>query len=181
MASTPWLGPGQQGVTQGFGPTDFALEPAYGGYPHFHRGIDVGARSGTSIIDQIAGVIRNIVDAGGYGLHQVLDIGGGRELLFGHESAFAVPSGTRVSPGQVIGYVGSTGLSTGAHVHFEEDVGGKPIDPSAALFNPKSLGGGDPNYVPPDPGTGPQPLGFPNPGDLGQAGLKSWPPAATSP
>ena len=94
----------------------------------------MGAPTGTPIIDQVLGVIRDIVDAGGFGLHQIIDLGGGRQVLLGHESAFAVPSGTQVHPGQVIGYVGSSGMSTGSHLHFEEDVSGRPVDPSALLF-----------------------------------------------
>lgn len=134
--STSWLG-GPSVVTQGFGVCELA-----GDCPH--TGIDVAAAYGTPIIDQIAGTVRDIADATGFGLHQVIDIGGGRQILLGHESAFAVPSGTYLKPGMVAGYEGSTGFSTGPHLHFEEDVNGVPIDPSQALFNPGSVGGQSP-------------------------------------
>lgn len=123
---TAWLASTDQAITQGFGVCELA-----GDCPH--TGIDVGAPAGTPIVDQIAGVVQDIVDAGGFGMHQVLDIGGGRQILLGHESEFAVPSGTSVVPGEVIGYVGSTGFSTGPHLHFEEDINGRPVDPSQLL------------------------------------------------
>src|SRR5215472_1084712 len=130
----PWLG-GAGVTTQGFGACELA-----GDCPH--TGIDEAAPPGTPIIDQIAGVVRDIVSSGGFGLHQVIDIGGGRQILLGHESEFAVPDNTAVKPGQIIGYVGSTGYSTGPHLHFEEDVNGRPVDPAQALYHPESIGGG---------------------------------------
>lgn len=134
MTTSPWLATQDQAEIQPFGVCWLA-----GDCPH--AGIDVAAPAGTPIVDQIAGVIQDVLSSGGYGMHQVLDIGGGRSLLFGHESSWAVGSGTAVKPGDVIGYVGSTGYSTGPHVHFEEDIGGRPVDPSVALWTPGSIGG----------------------------------------
>ena len=70
---------------------------------------------------------------GGYGNCVVVDHGGGVTTLYAHQTSVAVSYGDRVSAGDVVGYVGSTGLSTGAHLHFEVRLGGNPVDPSGYL------------------------------------------------
>ncbi|MCS7194814.1 MAG: peptidoglycan DD-metalloendopeptidase family protein [Meiothermus sp.] len=105
-----------------------------GAFQRFHTGIDLAAPVGTPIYAARAG---QVGVAGwsrfGYGLHVVLDHGGGQETLYGHMSRIAVRPGQWVERGQIIGYVGSTGWSTGPHLHFEVRVGGVPRNPLAFL------------------------------------------------
>ena len=69
----------------------------------------------------------------GYGNVIIIDHGGGMSTLYGHQSSIIVTQGQSVNQGQVIGYVGSTGKSTGCHLHFEVRVSGNPVDPTGYL------------------------------------------------
>lgn len=86
----------------------------------FHAGEDIGAPSGTPILAADSGLVTVIPDNGnGYGNYIMINHGGGRVTLYAHMSGFAVSNGATVTQGQTIGYVGSTGNSTGNHCHFE--------------------------------------------------------------
>jgi murein DD-endopeptidase MepM/ murein hydrolase activator NlpD len=98
-----------------------------------HEGIDIGAGSGTPIRAAAAGTVIYAGWLGGYGNLTVIDHGGGVATAYGHQSSLAASSGTYVAQGQVIGYVGSTGHSTGPHLHFEVRVNGVPQDPLGYL------------------------------------------------
>lgn len=101
-------------------------------YWRFHYGEDIGAPSGTPILAADSGTVAVAAyDAGGYGNYIVLNHGDGRSTRYGHMSSFAVSAGQSVTQGAVIGYVGSTGLSTGAHLHFETRVNGTAVDPKS--------------------------------------------------
>lgn len=90
------------------------------GYGRFHTGIDVGADTGTPVVASYSGQVSIADWLGGYGLAVVLDHGGkSQETLYGHLSELFVKSGEQVKQGEVIGRVGSTGMSTGPHLHFE--------------------------------------------------------------
>jgi murein DD-endopeptidase MepM/ murein hydrolase activator NlpD len=98
-----------------------------------HPGIDIGVGMGTPIHAAAAGVVLIASYDGGYGNLVVLDNGGSISTAYAHQSAMAVTVGQRVSQGEVIGYVGSTGFSTGPHLHFEVRVNGTPVDPLGYL------------------------------------------------
>ena len=95
----------------------------------FHAGEDIGAPGGTSILAADSGVATIGPAGSGYGNYVIINHGGGRVTLYAHMSAFNVTSGQSVSQGDVIGYVGTTGTSTGNHLHFEVRVNGATTDP----------------------------------------------------
>ena len=98
----------------------------------FHAGEDIGAPMGTPILAADSGLVTVIPDNGnGYGNYIMINHGGGRVTLYAHMSGFAVSNGATVTQGQTIGYVGSTGNSTGPHLHFEVRVNGATTDPKS--------------------------------------------------
>lgn len=101
------------------------------GYSKMHTGVDWAAPRGTPIYASGNGVIEKAGWDGGYGKYVKIRHNNGYETAYGHMSGFArgIQPGTRVQQGQVIGFVGSTGLSTGAHVHYEILVNGRFVDP----------------------------------------------------
>ena len=114
-------------VTSGFGSRNHPLLH----YTRMHTGVDWGAGMGTPIYAAGNGVIEKIGWEGGYGKYVRLKHNNGYETAYGHMSAYAkgMEPGKRVRQGQVIGFVGSTGMSTGAHVHYEILVNGRFVDP----------------------------------------------------
>ena len=98
-----------------------------------HEGIDVGAGSGSPIYAAASGIVIACGYTGGYGNLVVIDHGGGVATAYGHQSSIAVGCGQSVGQGQVIGYVGNTGNSTGPHLHFEVRINGNPVDPMPYL------------------------------------------------
>ncbi len=98
-----------------------------------HDGVDVGAPEGTPIRVPAAGVVRAAGPRGGYGNAVEVDHGNGLVTLYGHASALLVSPGQRVEAGQEIATVGSTGRSTGPHLHFEVRMGGRAVDPGRVL------------------------------------------------
>ena len=116
-------------ITSPFG---YRTHPIFG-TSIFHSGIDIGVDYGTPVHAADSGVV---VDAGwisGYGYAVIIDHGNGLSTLYGHNESLAVSAGQSVSQGQVIAYAGSTGNSTGPHVHFEVRVNGDPVDPMSYL------------------------------------------------
>jgi len=99
------------------------------GYSRLHGGLDIGGRMGQPIWAAKEGVVIMARVNGGYGNTIIVDHGGGYATLYGHQSTFMVSEGDTVETGQHIGNVGSTGLSTGPHLHFEIRVNGGVVDP----------------------------------------------------
>ena len=98
-----------------------------------HEGIDIGATYGSAIHAAASGTVIYCGWESGYGNLTVIDHGGNLATAYGHQSSIAVTCGQQVSQGQVIGYVGSTGHSTGPHLHFEVRINGSPVDPMGYL------------------------------------------------
>ena len=105
----------------------------FGGSPEFHQGLDIAAPMGTTVVAAAAGTVILAKWYGGYGNYILIDHGGGYSTGYGHLSAIYVSSGQTVQRGQAIGAVGSTGQSTGPHLHFEVRINGKPVDPAPRL------------------------------------------------
>ena len=117
-------------ITSGFG---LRRHPILG-YTRMHAGIDFAAAYGSPIYATSDGLVSFAGWHGGHGNFVRLDAGGGLGTGYGHMSRIAVSYGSRVRRGQVIGYVGSTGLSTGAHLHYEMNRNGVPVDPGSVHF-----------------------------------------------
>lgn len=103
-------------------------------FERLHKGLDIGAPWGSPIYAVLDGVVQAAGRAGGYGNFLKLQHGGGLASGYGHMSRFAVHAGEHVRQGQVIGYVGSTGLSTGPHLHWEVWRNGQAINPQSISF-----------------------------------------------
>ena len=104
-------------------------------FTRFHAGIDIGAGWGSPIVAAADGQVAAAGWAGGYGREVQIAHGGGIMSLYGHMSEIVTSPGSYVHAGQVIGYVGSSGLSTGPHVHFEVRMNGNPVNPLSVRFN----------------------------------------------
>ena len=133
----PVIGP----ITSSFGQRE---DPVLGtGEGEFHKGLDIGAPNGTPIIATADGVVVSAGMGSGYGREVVIDHGHGVETLFGHMSGFAVIAGQSVTRGQVIGYVGHSGRTTGPHLHYEVRIRNIAVNPHKYLQTTLAgLGGG---------------------------------------
>jgi murein DD-endopeptidase MepM/ murein hydrolase activator NlpD len=116
-------------VTSPFG---WRIHPILG-YKKFHTGIDIGVGYGVPIHAAGSGTVIYATWMGGYGNVIIIDHGNGLSTLYAHQSSLAVSTGAHVARGQTVGYVGSTGFSTGPHLHFEVRVNGNPVDPMGYL------------------------------------------------
>ncbi|MFQ6848150.1 MAG: M23 family metallopeptidase, partial [Clostridium perfringens] len=124
-SSSGFMRPAPGGVTDPFGPR---VHPVTG-KRSVHTGADLGASYGTPILASKSGTV---VEAGwntAYGNMVIIDHGDGTSTLYGHSSRLAVQAGQHVSQGQVIAYVGSTGYSTGPHLHFGIMINGEWVNP----------------------------------------------------
>jgi LysM repeat protein len=118
---------------QPFGPTSFAIEPPFGGYPHFHTGVDLLAGYGTPIAAAAGGKVTAAGYAFDFGIRVEVTDSFGLVEVYAHMSQVAVAVGQEVQQGAKVGYVGSTGLSVGPHLHFQLEVGGMPTDPGPLI------------------------------------------------
>jgi murein DD-endopeptidase MepM/ murein hydrolase activator NlpD len=129
MGNGQFLRPVGGSISSGFGNR---TDPVTGASA-FHAGIDFAGSCGTPIKAAGNGTVVSAGWQGGYGNATIINHGGGMATLYGHQQSFAVGAGQSVTAGQVIGSVGSTGKSTGCHLHFEVRVNGNPVDARAYL------------------------------------------------
>ena len=129
-------GTGEQGVGR---PVEGRLTSGFGsrfhpvlGHRRMHKGVDYAARHGSPIAAAADGRVARAGWNGGYGQQVAIAHADGVHTTYGHMSRIAVAPGTHVRRGQTIGFVGSTGLSTGPHLHFEVTRGGRPVNPLSA-------------------------------------------------
>jgi len=134
----------QSTITQPFGCTTLAIEPWSAECPghHFHSGIDLAGPLGTPIYAATAGTVTLQRERGGYGLYILLTRDSQLSTLYGHLDWPLVQPGDVVAAGQAIALMGSTGNSTGPHLHFEVRIAGVPVDPLPLLRHSAAGGGG---------------------------------------
>ncbi|TMD05440.1 MAG: M23 family metallopeptidase [Chloroflexi bacterium] len=131
-------------VTQPFGCSDLDLEPWSFTCPshHFHSGVDLEAAEGTPVYAASAGVAMVDDNPDGYGLFITVRQDDQLSTVYGHLSLVLVESGDAIAAGQLIAETGSSGRSTGPHLHFEVRVAGAPVDP-LPMVGPHLSAGGD--------------------------------------
>ena len=129
LANAPSLWPVVGPVTSSFG----EREDPFNGEGAFHAGIDISSTFGAPVRATADGTVEMADRASGYGREIVIDHGYGVKTAYGHLSGFAVTEGQQVTRGQVIGYVGMSGRSTGPHVHYEVRVRNTPVNPHKYL------------------------------------------------
>jgi murein DD-endopeptidase MepM/ murein hydrolase activator NlpD len=123
----PVMGP----ITSGFGERE---DPILGnGEGEFHTGIDIGAPDGTPVRATADGIVISAGLGNGYGREITIDHGHGLKTLYGHLSGFNCMEGQQVLRGQVIGYVGHTGRTTGRNLHYEVRIQNTPVNPHKYL------------------------------------------------
>jgi murein DD-endopeptidase MepM/ murein hydrolase activator NlpD len=126
IASIPSLNPVGGAIAGGFG---WRTNP----WPEFHKGVDLSANYGDLVRAAAAGTVASADWDGGYGIKVDIDHGNGYHTWYAHLSRAAVTAGQRVTKGAPIAYVGSTGESTGPHLHYQVMYQGAPIDPTPFL------------------------------------------------
>ncbi|HNX29401.1 MAG TPA: peptidoglycan DD-metalloendopeptidase family protein [Syntrophomonadaceae bacterium] len=124
-----WPAPGYSTITSPYG---MRYHPILK-YNKMHTGVDIGAPSGADIVAADSGTVIQTGWLGGYGQVVVIDHGGGISTLYAHMSTIIAANGASVTKGQVIGKVGSTGWSTGPHLHFEVRINGAYTDPMSYI------------------------------------------------
>ena len=122
-----WPTPSCTSTSSAYG---YRVHPIYGTVK-FHAGEDIPAGYGAEILAAASGTVTTAGWVSGYGNYTVIDHGGGTMTAYGHQSSIIVSVGQYVEQGQVIGYVGSTGNSTGPHLHFEVYQNGSTVDPKS--------------------------------------------------
>src|SRR5688572_9629165 len=133
-AATPSIWPAHGWLTGTFG----GRSDPFTGEPGYHQGIDIATDKGQPVYATADGTVKSAERAGAYGNLIVLAHDFGLSTRYGHLSRFSVTAGQRVTRGDIIGYVGSTGRSTGAHLHYEILANGKLINPLQLLTRPSA-------------------------------------------
>ncbi len=131
ILATPTIWPVRGWLTSTFG---YRIDP-FTGERKLHEGLDISAAQGTIIAAPAAGTVTRVGMREGYGLSVTIDHGYGLSSLYGHLAEATVRLGDRISRGQLIAKVGSTGRSTGPHLHYEVRVNDIPVDPMRYILN----------------------------------------------
>lgn len=131
LEHTPSIWPTKGWRSRGFG---MKFDP-FTGYKRMHRGIDIAAHTGTPIVAPAKGTIVQIKTDSQMGKYIVIDHGYGFKTRYGHLSQASVKRGQKVDRGELIGLMGSTGYSTGPHLHYEVIRNGKFLDPNTFILN----------------------------------------------
>jgi murein DD-endopeptidase MepM/ murein hydrolase activator NlpD len=126
LAGAPELWPVMGPITSSFGERE---DPLNVGEGEFHTGVDIGVSFGTPVRATADGLVESAGMASGYGREVILNHGNGIETLYAHLSGFTVTPGQQVSIGQVIGYVGLSGRTTGPNLHYEVRIHNTPVNP----------------------------------------------------
>jgi murein DD-endopeptidase MepM/ murein hydrolase activator NlpD len=138
--SAPNLWPVEGQVTGSFGER---IDP-FNGEGAFHSGVDIGTSYGHPIVAPADGIVTLTDNMGGYGKTIMIDHGNSISTRYGHLSGFAVTAGQKVQRGDVIGYVGESGRSTGPHLHYEVRINDTPVNPYKYLRMTLAHSGGFP-------------------------------------
>jgi murein DD-endopeptidase MepM/ murein hydrolase activator NlpD len=134
LAGAVPAGPVRQGSGNFIWPINGAFTSPFGmRWGRLHAGVDLAAPEGTPIRAAASGRVVLLGWTGGYGNYTCISHGGSLSTCYAHQSRYGTSMGASVSQGQVIGYVGNTGNSTGAHLHFEVRINGAPVDPMGYL------------------------------------------------
>jgi murein DD-endopeptidase MepM/ murein hydrolase activator NlpD len=129
VADAPSIWPVEGRVTSSFG----EREDPFNGEGAFHAGMDISAPNGTVVRATADGLVDSAEMVNGYGRQIILDHGHGVRTVYGHLSSIAVLAGQHVIRGQVVGYVGQSGRSTGPHLHYEVRINNVPVNPHKYL------------------------------------------------
>lgn len=121
-----WPCPSSHTITSNYG---YRVHPVTGA-KKLHSGMDIGASYGVAVVAAASGTVIMSKYYGGYGNCIIIDHGGGVSTLYGHMSSLIAKTGQKVSAGETIGKVGSTGVSTGNHLHFEVRINGSTVNPA---------------------------------------------------
>jgi murein DD-endopeptidase MepM/ murein hydrolase activator NlpD len=134
LQGAPAPGPIKQGSGQLIWPVNGTFTSPFGmRWGRLHAGIDISVPEGTPIRAADSGTVVLMGYVGGYGNYTCIQHTSSMSTCYAHQSSFATSNGASVSQGQVIGYSGNTGNSTGPHLHFEVRIGGSPVDPMGYL------------------------------------------------
>ena len=129
VADAPSIWPVEGRVTSSFG----EREDPFNGEGAFHAGLDISAPSGTVVRATADGLVDSAAMVNGYGRQVIMDHGHGVHTIYGHLAGMLVVGGQHVSRGQIIGYVGQSGRSTGPHLHYEVRINNVPVNPHKYL------------------------------------------------
>lgn len=131
FASTPSIWPAEGWVTSDFG---YRRSP-FTDRREFHKGLDIAGPTGTPIYATAKGKVLSAGKDGAYGLTVAIDHGAGIVTLYAHMQRINIKSGQEVSRGELVGYIGNTGRTTGPHLHYEVRLNGIPVDPIRYILN----------------------------------------------